>query len=234
MSEMSSCQSWRNRNDVFDEVPNMKIEAVIFDFGGVFTESPLFACKALGEEIGAEPGRIGELIFGPSTMDTDHPWHCLERGEITLEQARDDILSLGKSKHSLELDIYEFFAKMPQDAGIRHQMVDRVTDLKKDGYPTALLTNNIREFSDGWRSLLPVDDLFDIIVDSSHEGMRKPNPEIFRITLERLGGLVPENTVFLDDFEANLQAANSLGIQTIHVDSDLSRAIAELDELLSS
>jgi putative hydrolase of the HAD superfamily len=136
-------------------------------------------------------------------------------------------------KHSLEVDIYEFFARMPRDAGLRYQMVDRVADIKKDGYPTALLTNNIKEFSDGWRSLLPVDDLFDLVVDSSHEGMRKPNPEIFRVTLERLGGLIPECTVFLDDFEANLEAANSLGIQTVRVGSDISQAIAELDELLS-
>jgi len=211
----------------------MKIDAVIFDFGGVFTESPLSACEDVGLELGAVPGQIVEIMFGPPAEDSDHPWHCLERGEITLEQARDEILNLGRTHHDLEVDIYQFFEKMPRDAGLRHKMVDRVSDLKKEGYPTALLTNNIREFSDGWRSLLPVDDLFDLVVDSSHEGIRKPDPKIFWITLERLGGLTPERTVFLDDFPANIEAASSLGMQTVHVGSDLSLAIAELDELLS-
>jgi len=211
----------------------MKIDAVIFDFGGVFTESPLSACEDLGSELGVAPGQIVEIMFGPPAQDTDHPWHCLERGEITLEQARDKILNLGRTHHDLEVDIYQFFEKMTRDAGLRHKMVDRVVDIKKEGYPTALLTNNIREFSDGWRGLLPVDDLFDLVVDSSHEGIRKPNPEIFRMVLQRLGGLVPERTVFLDDFRANIEAASLLGMQTIHVGSDISHAIAELDELLS-
>ena len=122
---------------------------------------------------------------------------------------------------------------MSSDAGLRYELVDRVAELKKEGYTTALVTNNIREFSDGWRSLLPVDDLFDLVVDSSHEGVRKPDPKIFWITLERLGGLTPECTVFLDDFPANIEAAISLGMQTVRVGSDLSHTIAELDELLS-
>jgi len=233
MNAMFSCRSLRNRNDVFDKVPNVKIDAVIFDFGGVFTASPLPSCEDLGSELGAAPGQIVEIMFGPPAEDSDHPWHCLERGEITLEQARDEILHLGHEICGLEVDIYQFFEKMPRDAGLRYELVDRVADLKKKGYPTALLTNNIREFSDGWRGLLPVDDLFDLVVDSSHEGIRKPDPKIFRITLERLGGLTPECTVFLDDFPANIEAASSLGMQTVHVGNDLSLAIAELDELLS-
>jgi len=72
------------------------------------------------------------------------------------------------------------------------------------------------------------------VVDSSQVGMRKPNPAIFRLTLERLGGLAPERTVFLDDSEGNVNAARSLGIQTVHVRGDISEAIAELDALLGS
>ncbi len=211
-----------------------QIDAVIFDFGGVFTESPLFASELLGAELGTTPGQINEIMFGPFGVDSDHPWHCLERGEISLEQARDDILDMGRSQHNLELDIYKFFAKMPQDAGIRQQLVERVAALKKEGYRTAIITNNIREFSNGWRSLLPVDDLFDLIVDSSEEGIRKPTLSIFELTLQRMGELIPERTIFIDDFEANIAAAQSLGMQTVHVNSDISLAIAELDALLSN
>lgn len=211
----------------------MQIEAVIFDFGGVFTASPVTACEALGSELGTTTGHLSQIMFGPFGMDTDHPWHRLERGEIPLEQARTDILDLGKSQYNLEVDIYEFFARMPQDAGIRKELVERVALLKDDGYRTAIITNNIREFSDGWRSLLPVDELFDLIVDSSKEGIRKPDPAIFELTLQRLGELPPECTLFIDDFEANIEAANLLGMRTIHVKEDISVAIAELDMFLS-
>jgi putative hydrolase of the HAD superfamily len=98
-----------------------------------------------------------------------------------------------------------------------------------------MITNNIREFADSWRSMLPVpvEDLFDLVVDSSREGMRKPNPAVFRLTLERLGRLLPERTVFLDDSEGNVKAAKLLGMQTVHVRGDISQAIAELNALLA-
>lgn len=211
----------------------MRIDAVIFDFGGVFTASPFPVCEAMEEELGAMPGQIVQLMFGPSERDGDHPWHRLERGEIPLQQAHDDILHLNRTLHNLEVDIYQFFEKMPRDGGLSREMVERVATLRKEGYATAMITNNIREFADGWRGLLPIDDLFDLVMDSSMEGLRKPNPAIYRLTLERLGGLAPEHTVFLDDTEANVAAANLIGMQTILVGSDISHAIAELDALLS-
>jgi putative hydrolase of the HAD superfamily len=118
-------------------------------------------------------------------------------------------------------------------SGVHQQLVDRVKGLKREGYPTAMITNNIREFAGSWRSLLPVGELFDLVVDSSQEGMRKPNPAIFRLTLDRLGGLAPERTVFLDDCEGNVKAADSLGMHTVHVRGDIPQAIAELDALLA-
>lgn len=208
----------------------MRIEAVIFDFGGVFIESPYPLLEAMGAELGAGPGQMTESVFGSLAEDGDHPYHRLERGEIPLQQARDEILHRGRALYNLEVDIFELFNRMP--SGVHQQLVDRVKGLKREGYPTAMITNNIREFAGSWRSLLPVGELFDLVVDSSQEGMRKPNPDIFRLTLERLGGLAPERTVFLDDCEDNVKAANSLGMQTIHVRGDISQAIAELDALL--
>ena len=211
----------------------MRIDAVIFDFGGVFTESPYPFLEAIGAEMGAGPGQLLEAVLGPPNQDGDHPFHRLERGEIPLQQARDEILQRGRALYNLEVDIFQLFPRLPR--GVHHQLVDRVTVLKTEGYPTAMITNNIREFADSWRSLLPVpvEDLFDLVVDSSREGMRKPNPAIFRLTLERLGGLAPERTVFLDDCEGNVKAAKSLGMRTIYVRGDISQAIAELDALLA-
>ena len=210
----------------------MRIDAVIFDFGGVLTESVYPFLEAIGAEMGAAPGQLLEAVLGPSTEDGDHPFHRLERGEIPLQQARDEILSRGRALYNLDVDIFQLFPQLPR--GVRHEVVDRVKALKKEGYPTAMITNNIREFADSWRSMLPVpvEDLFDLVVDSSREGIRKPNPAIFRLTLERLGGLMPERTVFLDDAEGNVNAAKLLGMQTVHVRGDISQAIAELDALL--
>ena len=209
------------------------IKAVLFDFGGVFTTSPFTAFEDMGAELGAKPGQVNEIMFGPYGVDGDHPWHQLERGEISLEQARNDILEIGRRDFNLTLDIYELLAKMPRDGGLKHLLVERVASLKDEGYTTGIITNNVKEFSDGWRSLLPVDELFDLVVDSSFEGVRKPNADIFHLTLERLGGLDPSDTVFLDDHEANVAAANAIGMQTIHVEEDIVRAIESLDQLLT-
>lgn len=73
------------------------VEAVLFDFGGVFTASPFGAVEALGREIGAAPGQLQRIVFGPYHEDTDHPWHRLERGEMPLLDARDAIMALGRS-----------------------------------------------------------------------------------------------------------------------------------------
>ena len=209
----------------------MRIDALIFDFGGVFIPSPYPFFESIGAEMGAGPGQINEIVFGSLAEDGDHPYHRLERGEIPLQQARDEILHRGRALYDLEVDIFQMFARMP--SGVHHQLVDRVKELKRDGYPTAMITNNIREYANEWRALLPVGELFDVVVDSSQVGMRKPNPAIFRLTLERLGGLAPESTVFLDDSEGNVNSARSMGMQAIHVRGDISEAIAELDALLA-
>jgi putative hydrolase of the HAD superfamily len=208
----------------------MRIEAVIFDFGGVFIESPYPLLESMGTELGLQPGQFSEIIFGSLFEDGDHPYHRLERGEISLLQARDEILHRGRSLYHLDVDIFQVFARMPPD--VRQPLVARVRDLKREGYPTAIITNNIREYADTWRSMLPVEELFDLVVDSSREGMRKPNPAIFRLTLERLGGLAPEQAVFLDDCEGNVKAAGCLGMRTIHVRGDIAETIARLDALL--
>lgn len=212
----------------------MTIKAVLFDFGGVFTDSPFSAFDDMGKALGAKPGQVSEIMFGPYHEDGDHPWHRLERGEISLEDARSGILDLGRERYALDIDIYQLFGQMARDGGIRKALVARTADLKRDGYVTAIITNNVREFSDGWRSLLPVDELFDVVVDSSMEGVRKPGEEIFARTLSRLPGIEYRDAVFLDDHPANIATAKRLGMRTIHVDRPIDAVITELDTLLKS
>lgn len=207
------------------------VEAVLFDFGGVFTGSPFAAVEAAGEALGARPGQLFEILFGAYDRDGDHPWHRLERGELSFGEAREQIISLG-AEVGLEFEPLEVLAGAAGEEGPRQELIERVRRLRKDGYRTAIVTNNVREFSDRWRSLLPVDELFELVVDSSAVGVRKPCPEIYHIALERLGNLSPARAVFLDDYPPNVEAAQAVGMHGILVGSDISAAIAELDQLL--
>jgi len=208
------------------------IQAVLFDFGGVFTDSPFHATARAGEEMGAQPGQIEAILFGPYDEDTDHSWHRLERGEISLAAARDAIMAEGR-RQGFAFDPLEILARVAsRGGGVRTALVERTRQLRREGMPTALVTNNVAEFSGSWRAMLPVDELFDVVIDSSSVGMRKPNPSIFRLALERLGGVAPERAVFLDDYASNVQAAVKLGLRGVLVGDDPEAAIAELDRIL--
>jgi len=208
-----------------------RIDAVIFDFGGVFTPSPFDAAEALGAELGAKPGRVLEIVFGPYHEDTDHPWHRLERGEIPLLEARDAIIARGRAE-GIDTDPFRLFALLGRGEGAREPMVERTRRLLARGYRTALVTNNAHEFREGWRKLVPADELFEVIVDSSEVGMRKPDPRIFELALARLGDIEPERALFLDDFPSNVAAAEKLGMRGVLVRPDLTDALAALDALL--
>src|SRR5262249_25661262 len=104
--------------------------------------------------------------------------------------------------------------------------------LRARGLLTALVTNNAREFSRGWRAMIPIAELFDAVIDSCEVGVRKPDPAIFSLALRELGGVAPEHAVFLDDFPGNVAAARRIGMHGVLVDDDPTRALAELELLL--
>lgn len=207
------------------------IEAVLYDFGGVFTPSPFDATEDWGRELGVSGNQLLQIVFGPYDEDTDHPWHRLERGEISLLDARDEIIRLGKEA-GIDADPLKLFARMGGGEGARTRLVERALEIRRCGYATALVTNNVVEFRERWIDMIPTDELFDIIVDSSEVGLRKPDRRIFDLALERLGGIEPEQTVFLDDFDNNVEAARRIGIHGFLVTTDLSKTLAVLDQLI--
>lgn len=209
------------------------IEAVVYDFGGVFMASPFEAIRRLSEDKGADYDVALALLFGSYDEDTDHPWHRAERGEIDVTACREEIKELARVQ-DLEIDLFDMFKYVGMDRDINAPMVESVRRARARGCKTAILTNNIAEARDLWKAMLPVDELFDIIVDSSEIGMRKPDARIYRHVLELLGGPTPERSVFLDDFPSNVRAAEALGMIGIVVESDRSGAIAELDALLGA
>ncbi len=200
-----------------------EIQAVLFDFSGVLTTSPWPALSASAD---------GDLDFlvGPYHEDTDHPWHRLERGEITIEEWLTAIqAAAAESGRTLDLTPMQ---SLLSELTVHDDVVAHIGALRADGYRTALVTNNVREGSATWRAMIPVDDLFDVVVDSSAVGMRKPDPAIYTHTLDLLGGIAPERGVFLDDVEGNLVGARLAGLLTILVEDPPGPALLELDLLL--
>ena len=203
--------------------PRPAIQAVLFDFSGVLTTSPWPAITASAQ------GDIS-LLVGPYHEDTDHPWHRLERGEITI---RDWLTAVqaDAERSGRTLDLTPMQSLMT-DLAVHDDVIEHIRLLRADGYRTALVTNNVREGASAWRAMIPVDELFDVVVDSSAVGMRKPNPAIYAHTLDLLGGVAPERAVFLDDVEGNLAGARLMGLHTILVGDPPATALVELDVLL--
>lgn len=190
------------------------IGAVLFDFGGVFIDSPFAVVQERLADLGFDPLTALEHVFGPYHADTDHAWHALERGEISFEDAREAIRASTESGLGRALDPIELMAKMATGGGLRDWMVDGVRTLRLAGIATAVVTNNAREFGPFWRPLLPLDELFDVVVDSSEVGFRKPDERIYRLTCERLG-VAPADALFIDDFEGNVTGARAAGLEAI-------------------
>ena len=99
-------------------------------------------------------------------------------------------------------------------------------ELKARGKRMAMLTNNVREWEPLWRPMLPVDEIFETVVDSGFVGCRKPEARIYEMTLERLG-LPGEVCLFVDDIEVNCEGARKAGMTAVHF-YDNEQAITEI------
>lgn len=213
------------------------IRAVLVDFGGVFTLSPFEALRQVGVDTDLDSEVMLEVVFGPYDRDTDHPWHRMERGEVSLERYREVVIEDFRSRGH-DIDPFEILMRLGTGGSdgkpIRDDVVEAVREVRRAGRATALVTNNIIELRELWRPLLPLDELFDAVVDSCEVGMRKPDPRIFELALGLLGDIEPAEAVFLDDYEGNVAAAERLGMRAILVGVDHRPALAELAQLLEA
>jgi putative hydrolase of the HAD superfamily len=200
------------------------ITAVLFDFAGVLTSSPWGALTEAG-------GGNLELLIGSYEDDTDHPWHQVERGEMAIADWATAVSETGRQQ-GIEVDFTPLQALLAEMT-LHEPIIERVRSLRVEGYKLGLITNNVREGSAMWRSLVPVDELFDAVVDSSEVGMRKPNPAIYHHALDLLGGVPPAEAVFLDDSPGNVVGAQRAGLHAILVEEP-EAAVTALDALLSS
>jgi putative hydrolase of the HAD superfamily len=130
-----------------------------------------------------------------------------------------------------DVSLHGFGARLMDALAPNHELFDRYAALRRErGLRFALCTNNVREWEPLWRSKLPIDDVFEVVVDSAFVGTRKPEPEIYAITLERLG-LPATACAFIDDLERNVEAARHTGMHGI-VYRDTPQALTELESLL--
>ena len=207
------------------------IRAVISDFGGVLT-TPLFGGFAkVMEGQGLPIEALGHAMVRATEAHGENPIFDLERGRLSESEffaLLGDGLEAEVGRRVPLKDFAEiYFSHLHPNA----EMIDHLRALRDErGLRVALLTNNVKEWEARWRSMLP-DDLFELVVDSAFVGMRKPEPEIYALTLERLG-LPGEACVFIDDLDVNCEAAKEHGITPIRFETT-EQTIRDLDAVLA-
>lgn len=197
------------------------IKAIIFDFGRVISApKPPSLFRDYEEELGLAPGALNRIMFGSDA------WEKVLVGHITADDYWCEIGPALGLRTSDEIDSFRrrYFADEAINAGV----LDLIRQLH-GRYKLAVLSNSLpglARWLAGWEIL----DLFDVVICSGDEGLAKPDPAIFELTLTRLG-MAPEEAVFIDDNPAHVETAQALGLRGIHFTTAEALA-SELDNLL--
>jgi putative hydrolase of the HAD superfamily len=203
-----------------------EIEAVVCDFGGVLTTPLLSSFMAVQDEIGISPEDLGKAMRAITEEDGENPLYAMERGEMAeadfLERVNDGLEPLLGHRPELHRFREVYFEALHPN----QPMIELMQELKATGKRMAMLTNNVREWEPVWRPMLPVDEIFETVVDSGFVGCRKPEARIYEMTLERLG-LRAEACLFVDDLLPNIEGARKAGMVAVHF-RDNEQAIAEI------
>jgi putative hydrolase of the HAD superfamily len=208
-----------------------RIEAIVCDFGGVLTTPLVESFMAFQDQTGIATETLGKAMQAATEAGGDNPLYKMERGEITevdflatLTDHLEPLLGHRPEMHRFK-EIY-FEALEPNPA-----MIELMRTLKEEGYLMAMLTNNVREWEPLWRAMLPVDEIFETVVDSGFVGCRKPESKIYELTLERIGQSAGA-CLFIDDVLVNIEGARRVGLQAVHF-QDNAQAIPEIRAALA-
>jgi putative hydrolase of the HAD superfamily len=208
------------------------IRAVICDFGGVLTSPLVGSFMKFQEHSGVSLEQLGAAMAKlAEESDGQHPLFALEKGELSEAEFLRRLEDALGGDVSLEGFGERYFEHLHPN----EEMIGEMRRLRERGLRMALLTNNVREWEPLWRAKLPdIDEIFEVIVDSAFVGMRKPEPGIYELTVERLGdGVAAADCLFVDDIEANCEMATELGMTAVHF-RDAAQAIAEIEAAVSS
>lgn len=198
--------------------------AVIFDLGGVVMGSPLHAIAAYERAAALPPGFVNRHVVATGAAGA---WSRLERGEVSLD-AFYPLFDAECAAAGHPLSARAMMERIAIEAQPRPRMLAAIRSIRARGLRTAALTNNW--IGDGTRERDWLADVFEVVVESAVEGLRKPDPRIYQVALARLGVAAAE-TVFLDDIGRNLKPARELGMMTIKVDDEV-QALDELAQAL--
>ncbi len=209
-------------------------KAVIFDFGGVFTTSPVENFAIYEERRGLPERFIGGVIKSNLHQGA---FARFERAEISFE-AFDALFAAETRAAGHEISGRDFVALL--DVALKPEMVEALRRVKQAGLKTGCITNNFEGLdpvrserkAKGEAAIAEVFSLFDHVIESSKAGVRKPEPRIYDMMLVRLA-LPASACIFLDDLGVNLKPAQAMGMRTIKVPfGDVQPAIAELSAVL--
>jgi len=201
-------------------------DAVFFDFGGVVLSSPFEAFAVYEQRVGLPPDAVRTIN---ATNPHDNAWARFERSEIGVD---DFVDAFEREGRALGYDVDGRAVLECLDGELRTDMVEVVRRCNA-AMTTALLTNNVVTMTAtaAHPAFADVLALFDVIVESSVVGVRKPQPEFYEMACE-LAEVEPTRVIFLDDLGVNLKPARALGMTTIKVGADHRAAIVELESLL--
>jgi putative hydrolase of the HAD superfamily len=211
---------------------NGVITAVVSDFGGVLTTPLIESFMAFQDQTGITTEALGKAMHAATEANGDNPLYEMERGEITevafletLTESLEPLLGHRPEMHRFKEIYFEALEANPP-------MIELMRELKAAGYRMAMLTNNVREWEPLWRSMLPVDEIFETVVDSGFVGCRKPESKIYAITLERIE-MPAEACLFVDDVQVNCEGAERAGMTAVHF-QDNKQAIAAIRKALDN
>jgi putative hydrolase of the HAD superfamily len=208
-----------------------RIEAVISDFGGVLTSPLLDSFAAFQNASGISLEELGAAMAAITAREGKNPLFELETGRMTEASFLSSIGAELSAQLGRPVELHGFGEQYFEHLHPNERLIGYMRSLRERGYKMAICTNNVREWEPMWRAKLPVDEIFEVVVDSGFVGTRKPEPRIYEITLERLG-VEPAAAVFIDDIELNCQAASELGLTPVWFrESD--QAIEEIEAALS-
>ena len=201
-----------------------EIRAALFDFGGVISTSPFDGFARYEQENGLPKDFLRQMN---ATNHHDNAWARHERAELSFDEFcaayEAEALALGHT-----IDAREVMACLSGE--IRQEMVEAIRRCK-ERLLTGLITNNVASMSDEPVNMMTmVDGLFDVVVESSKTGIRKPDPRIYQMACDLLE-VEPSEVVFLDDLGINLKPAAAMGMTTIKV-VDAGQAIADLEAVV--
>jgi len=207
-----------------------QIEAILWDFGGVMTSSPFEAFNVLEASLGAPADFIRSIN---ATNPETNAWAQFESNQVSLDEF-DDLFAQESAERGHRIPGKEVIARLSGD--LRPRMIEVLRTCKAH-YKIACITNNVKAgegpgMSRSAKKAAAIADvmaMFDLVVESSVEGVRKPNPKIYQLTCERLG-VTTDRCVFLDDLGSNLKPAKALGMQTIKVLNE-EQAIRDLSRI---